>query len=36
MSFGFELKQIDYRRSFAEYVNELKYKLKTSAGKVVV
>ena len=29
-NFGFELEQIDDRRSFADYINELKYKLETS------
>jgi len=31
-NFGFELEQVDDRRSFADYVNELKYKLETSIG----
>ena len=30
-NFGFELEQIDDRRSFADYINELKCKLETSA-----
>ena len=30
-NFRFELEQIDDRRSFADYVNELKYKLEASA-----
>ena len=29
-NFGFELEQVDDRRSFADYINELKYKLETS------
>ena len=29
-NFGLELEQIDDRRSFTDYVNELKYKLETS------
>ena len=29
LNFGFEFEQIDDRRSFADYVNELKYKLET-------
>ena len=29
-NFGFELEQIDDRRSFADYINELKCKLETS------
>ena len=35
-NFGFEFEQVDDRRSFVDYVNELKHKLETSARTGIV